>query len=61
LVYNYRNKDKEKKGKLIPKNKFKVLSSRVMRCRVKEEVRIRKNEIVEKVKCLKYWGVGHFK
>ena len=32
-----------------------------MRCRVKEEVRIRKNEIVEKVKCLKYWGVGHFK
>jgi len=32
-----------------------------MRCRIKEKVRIRRNEIVEKVKCCRYWGIGHFK
>ena len=32
-----------------------------MRYGVREEVRIRRNEIVEEVKCFRCWGVGHFK
>jgi len=35
--------------------------SRVMRCRVREEVRIRRNEMVEGVKYFRCWSVGHFK
>jgi len=61
LICNCRNKNEEEKGKPIPKNKFEVLSSRVMKCKVKEEVRIRRNETVEEVKCFRCWGVGHFK
>jgi len=30
LAHNYRNKRREKKGKLIPQNKFEVLVSRVI-------------------------------
>jgi len=33
----------------------------MMRCEVKEEVRIRRNEMVEKVKCFRCWGIGYFK
>jgi len=61
LAYNCRNKNKEKKRKLIPKNKFEVLLSRMIRCGVREKVRIRRNEIVEEVKCFRCWGVRHFK
>ena len=32
-----------------------------MRCRVREEVRIRRNEMIEEVKYFRCWGVGHFK
>jgi len=32
-----------------------------MRYRVREEVKIKKNKIVEKVNCFRYWGIGHFK
>jgi len=32
-----------------------------MRCGVREEVRIRKNKMVEEVKYFRCWGVGHFK
>jgi len=61
LVCNYRNKNKKEKERLIPRNKFEVLSSRVIRYRVREKVRIRRNEMVEEIKCFRYWGVGHFK
>jgi len=59
LACNCRNKN-EKKRKLIPRNKFEVLSSKVMRYGVRKKVRIRRNEIVEEVKCFRYWGIGHF-
>jgi len=61
LAHNCRNKNKEEKGKPIPRNKFEVLLSRVIRCGVKEKVRIRRNEMVEEVKCFRCWGVGYFK
>ena len=61
LACNCRNKNEKKKGEPIPRNKFEVLSSRVMRCEVREEVRIKRNEMVEEVKCFRCWGVGHFK
>jgi len=32
-----------------------------MRCRVKEEVKIRRSKMVEEVKCFRCWGIGHFK
>ena len=61
LVYNCRNKDKKKKGEPIHRNKFEVLLSKVMRCGVREEVRIKRNEMVEEVKCSRCWGIGYFK
>jgi len=33
----------------------------VIRYGVREEVRIRRNEMVEEIKCFRCWGVGHFK
>jgi len=47
LVCNYRNKNKEEKGKSILQNRFEVIVSRVMQCGVKEKVEIRKQETVE--------------
>jgi len=47
LAYNCRNKKEEEKGKPIPQNRFEVIASRVMQCRVGEEVKVRKQEIVE--------------
>jgi len=44
LAQNYRNKGEEEKGKVISQNKFEVLSSRVMRCRVE----LRRQETEEK-------------
>jgi len=32
-----------------------------MRCRVREEVKIGRNEMVEEVKCFRCWGMGHCK
>ena len=32
-----------------------------MQCSIKEEVKIRRQEIVEEIKCFRYWGVGHYK
>jgi len=51
----------KEKGEPISRNKFEVLSSRVMRYGVREEVRIRRNKIVEEVRYFRYWDVGHFK
>ena len=61
LAYNYRNKKGEEKGRLIPQNKFEVIASKVMQCGVREEVKVRRQEIIEEVKCFRYWGVGHLK
>ena len=57
LAQNCRNKEgKEKKG-TTPQNKFKVLSSRMMQCDVKEGM-IRKQETV-RVECFKCREKGH--
>jgi len=49
------------KRKLIPQNKFEVTVSRVMQCSIKEEVKIKRQEIVEEVKCFRCWRVKHYK
>jgi len=56
---------------LILQNKFKVLASKVIKYRIREEI-VRRQEIVEeivrrqeiveeKVRCFKYWGIEHYK
>ena len=57
LAQNCRNEGKEKRG-ATPKNKFEVLSSRVMQCDVKEGRTIRRVGIV-KVECFKCGEKGH--
>ena len=54
LACNCKNKNEQEKRKLISKNKFEVLLSRVIRCGIKNEVRIRRNETVKEVKCSRY-------
>jgi len=62
LVYNCRNKKKEAKRKLVLQNKFEMIVSRVMQYRVKEKVKVRKQETVkEEVQCFRNWRVGHYK
>jgi len=62
LVYNCRNKKKEAKRKLVLQNKFEMIVSRVMQYRVKEKVKVRKQETVkEEVQCFRYWRVEHYK
>jgi len=41
LVCNCRNKEGEEKGKVVPQNKFEVLASRVVQCRVRGEVKVK--------------------
>jgi len=59
LVYNCRNNKEEGKGMSVPQNRFKVLSSRVMRCGV--EMRKQKEEKKEgkAVQCFKCRSEGH--
>ena len=38
-----------------------MIASRMMQCSIKEEVKIRRQEIVEEIKCFRCWGVGHYK
>jgi len=61
LTHNYRNKRGEIKGKLIPQNKFEIIASRVMQCRVERRIKVRRQEIVEKVKCFRCWEVEYYK
>ena len=61
LVHNCRNKKEEVKKKPISQNKFEVIASRVMQCGVREEIKVRRQEVVEKVKCFRYWRIGHYK
>jgi len=48
-------------GKLVPQNKFKMITSRVMQYRVRKEVKVRKQETIEKVRCFRYWKIRHYK
>ena len=57
LVCNCRKEKETEKGVTIPQNKFEVLKSRVIQCRVEERM-IRRVGIVE-VKCFKYREKGH--
>ena len=57
LARNCKNKRREEKGTVIPQNKFEVLKSRVMQCRVEEKT-IR-NVRITVVECFKCGGEGH--
>jgi len=46
LAHNYRN-IKEAKEKLVPQNRFEVIASRVIQCGVREEAKVRRQEIVK--------------
>jgi len=62
LACNCRNKKEEAKRKLVSQNKFEMIVSRVIQCRVKEKVKVRKQETVEEgVQYFRYWKVGHYK
>ena len=61
MAHNCRNRKGEPKGKLTPQNKFEVIASRVMQCGVKGEVEIKRQEIIEGVKCFRCWERGHYK
>ena len=61
LACNCRNM-KEAKGKPVPQNRFEVIASRVIQCRVGEEAKVRRQETVEeRVRCFRYQGIGHYK
>jgi len=51
LAQNCRNKKRKEKGRVIPQNKFDMLSSKVMQCGVEEKT-IRRQEVVG-VECFK--------
>jgi len=57
LARNCRNRKGEEKGTVIPKNKFEVLSSRVMQCGVEERT-IRSTRMLG-VKCFRCGIEGH--
>ena len=62
LAHNCRNRKKKTKGKLISWNKFKMIASRVIQYRVKEEITVRRQEMVEEgVQYFRCWRVGHYK
>ena len=55
LLCNCRTKKEEKKKKREkPQNRYKMLVTRVMQYKVRDEVEIRQQERVEKVKCFRY-------
>jgi len=49
------------KGKPIFQNKFKVIASRVIQCGVREEIKVRRQKVVEEVKYFRCWRIGHYK
>ena len=61
LVCNCRNKREVTKGKSTFQNKFEVIASRIIQYRVKEEIKVRRQEMAEEVKCFRCWEVGHYK
>ena len=61
MVCNCRNREQEEKGRSTLQNRFKVLSSRVMRYGLRKEVKVKRQEVVEEVQCFRYRGTGHYK
>ena len=61
LAHNCRNREQEEKGRSTLQNRFEVLASRVMRCGLKKEVKVRKQEVVEEVQYFRYRRTGHCK
>jgi len=57
LARNCRKKREEEKGVVIPQNKFEILSSRVIQCRVEERA-VRSIRTIM-VKCFKCGEEGH--
>jgi len=57
LAQNCRNRKGEEKGTVVPQNKFEILSSRVMQCRVEEKT-IRSVRM-SGVKCFRCGTEGH--
>ena len=57
----YRNREQEKKGRSTLQNRFEVLASRVMRCGLRGEVKVRRQEVVKKVQCFRCRGTRHCK
>jgi len=57
LARNCRNKREKEKGTVIPQNKFEVLRSRIIQCRVERRT-IRRVGVIE-VKCFKYGEKRH--
>ena len=49
MVHNCRNREQEEKGRSTLQNRFEVLASRVMRYGLRGEVKVRRQEVVEKV------------
>ena len=53
---------KEAKGKPVLQNRFEVIASRVIQCRVREEAKVRRQETVkEGVQCFRCWEIEHYK
>jgi len=61
LACNYRNKNVKEKEKPISQNKFEVIANRVIQCRVEKEIKVKRQEIIEEVKCFRCWSIGHLK
>jgi len=62
LVCNCRNKKEEEKEKPIPQNRFEVIASRVMQCGVREKVKVRKQETMEKgMQCFRCQRIEYYK
>ena len=59
LAYNCRNKREGEKKTSILQNRFEVLSSRVMRCRVEIRRQERERKEEEAIQCFKYREAGH--
>ena len=61
MAYNCRNKKREEKRRLVLQNKFEMIVSRAIQYGVREEVKVRRQKIMEEVKYFRCWGVSHLK
>jgi len=61
LACNCRNREQEEKGRSTLQNRFKILASRVIRCGLREKVKVRRQKVVEEVQCFRCRGTRHCK
>ena len=47
LACNCRNREQEEKGRSTLQNRFKILASRVIRCSLREKVKVRRQKVVK--------------